>query len=92
MPDERLALDLALAYQLSADEIQARQQTGGSRPLREHEAVSLLLMALSAFNRRANVLIMNIRVKGQPAALTIIPGANFAQDKAGKTLLNKTEL
>ena len=49
-------------------------------------------MALSAFNRRANVLIMNIRVKGQPAALTIIPGAKFAQDKAGKTLLNKTDL
>lgn len=92
MQDEHLALDLALADLLSADEIQARQQTGDSRPLREHEAVSLLLMALSAFNRRANVLIMNIRVKGQPAALTIIPGAKFSQDKTGKTQLSKADL
>lgn len=84
-------MDLALASQLSADEIQARQPTGVSRPLREHEAVSLLLMALSAFNRRANVLIMNIRIKGKPAALTIIPGAKFAQDETGKTQLNKTD-
>jgi len=89
---ERLALDLALANQLQADEIQARQSAGGSRPLREHEAVSLLLMALGAFNRRATVLLMNIRVKGQPAALTIIPGAKFAQDKTGKTQLNQTDL
>ncbi len=73
-----------------ADEIQARNQSGGSRPLREHEAVSLLLMALGAFNRRARVLTMNIQVRGQPAALTIIPGATFDQDKTGKTTLNQT--
>ena len=72
------------------DEIQARRPRGDSRPQREREAVSLLLQALGAFNRRANVLIMNIQVRGQPAALTIIPGAIFARDKAGKTILEKS--
>lgn len=86
---ERLALDLAMANQFHADEIQARQPTGGSRPLREHEAVSLLLKALGVFSQRAKVITMNIKVQGRPAALTIIPEASYALDRAGKTTLRK---
>ncbi len=50
--------------------------------------MSLLLLALGAFNRRAKVLTMNVRVRGQPAALTLIPDAQFGRDETGKTILN----
>ncbi|MCG2788170.1 MAG: hypothetical protein L6461_24035 [Anaerolineae bacterium] len=82
---------MTLAHRLNAEEIQARQTTGASRPLREHEAVRLLLMALGAFNRQASVLTMNIRLQGKPAALTIIPGTRFTPDKNGKTTLRKVD-
>jgi hypothetical protein len=57
--------------------------------LREHEAASLLLQALGTLNRQARVLVMNTRIQGQPTALTLIPGATFAQDLNGNTILNR---
>lgn len=51
----------------------------------------LLLQALGTLNRQANILTMNTHIKGQPAALTIISGANFASDQNGQTTLRKVK-
>jgi hypothetical protein len=34
--------------------------------------------------------VMNADIQGQPSALTIIPGATFAQDPNGNTVLNRS--
>jgi hypothetical protein len=59
--------------------------------LRHHEAAHLLLQALAAFNRQADVHVTNVHVQGQPAALAIIPGVKFLPDNDGKTTLKKVK-
>jgi hypothetical protein len=88
----RLAIDLRRASPLIAEEIRARQPAGDSRPLREQEAASLLLRALGALSQRAKIFTMNIQIQGKPTALTLIPGASFSLDRAGKTIIRKEKI
>lgn len=72
--------------------IPARQPNGAARPLRDNEATRLLLQALGTLNRQADVHVLNTNIQGQPAALTIISGVNFAADENGQTILRKVNL
>lgn len=72
--------------------IQARQANGSPRPLHERETIRLLLQVLGDFNRQAEIRIINTRIQGQPAALTIIPGMNFARDENDQTTIQRVIL
>lgn len=63
------------------------QRRGARRLPNPREALALVLGALGTLGRMSGVKILNIELHGQPAALTIIEGAQFGEDAQGNTIL-----